>query len=156
MNFSELRWSKNDFCTSPIEENISVHGYRSDEQKLSAQNWKHLPKLRWERKNSGFLSWRDGNKEKIPYLAKTARTEGNTNSNGPARDKNAPQLRPVAKKSPKKFVKPAVYGPGVKSLLEIRKFLQWDKLIKQKALFHRVLDESLMDLLLKNGREATR
>ena len=62
----------------------------------------------------------------------------------------------MAKKSQKKLVKPAVYRPGIKSLLEIRKFQKSEKIIIKKAPFHRLLDELLMDFFLKKGREATR
>ena len=85
-----------------------------------------------------------------------ARTKNNTNKSGSSRVKNASTPRLVAKKSPKKMVKPAVYRPGTKQLLEIRKFQRMDKLIIKRAPFYRLLDEFLMDLYLKKGREATR
>ena len=85
-----------------------------------------------------------------------ARTKDNHNKNGSVRNKTTSTVRLIAKKSPKKLVKPAVYWPGIKSLLEIKKFQKSEKLIIKKAPFHRILDELLKDLFLKKGREATR
>ena len=84
-----------------------------------------------------------------------ARTENNQNKNGVECNKTTSKSRLIAKNSPKKLVKPAVLRPGTKALLETRKLQKFEQLIIKKALFHRLLDQLLMDLFLKKGREAT-
>ena len=85
-----------------------------------------------------------------------ARTKNNHNKNGVESNKTTSKSRLIAKKLPKKLVKPAVFRPGTKALLEIRKFQKFEELIIKKAPFHRLLEELLMGLFLKKGREATR
>ena len=84
-----------------------------------------------------------------------AQTKDNHNKNGSIRNKTTSVSSLIANKSPKKLVKPAVFRSGTKSLLEIRKFQKFDKLIIKKANFYRLLNELLMNLFLKKGRDAT-
>ena len=78
-----------------------------------------------------------------------AQTKENHNKNGSVRNKTTSTSRPIANESPKKLMKLVVFRPVTNSLLEIRTFQQFDKLIIKKAPFYRLLDELLMDLFLE-------